>query len=189
MRWDLLFGDLESQAVALQSVARDAEVDERTRTELGRIRLVERLVPAVGRSIRVGGRGLVVSGTLTRVGAEWLLIDEVAGRQALVALAAISDIGGLDRHAAAADSLGPVGSRLGLAHVLRGIARDRSGVQVELTDGRKVHGTIDRVGLDFFELAVHDVGVARRSSEVREVVVIALAGLAVVRRDGGDRPR
>ncbi len=144
MRWDLLFGDLESQAAALQSATRDAEVDERTRIELGRIRLVERLLPAVGRLIRVSCRGVTVNGTLARVGAQWLLVDEDA-------------------------------------HQHEDHARDQA--QIELLDGVTVHGTIDRVGLDFFELAVHDVGVARRASEVREIVVVVLAALAVVRRD------
>ncbi len=185
VRWDLLFADLESQAAALQAAERDAAVDERTRIELSRIRLVERLLPAVDRVIRVSCRDIVVNGTLARVGAQWLLVDEASGRQALIATAAITGVGGLDRYTAPAESMGLVESRLGLAHVLRGIARDRSGVQVDLIGGPAVHGTIDRVGSDFFELAVHDVGVARRAGDVREIIVITLAALAVLRRDGG----
>ena len=186
MRWDLLFTDLESQAAALERAERDGEVDERARIELARVRLVDRLAPALGRVLRITCRnGVTVTGPLVRVGAQWLLVDEPAGRQALVAVSAVTRIGGLARYTATHDWLGPIDSRLGLAHVLRGIARDRSGVRVDLIDASSVSGTIDRVGDDFFELAVHDVGVARRASEVREVAVIALAAFAVVRRDGG----
>jgi hypothetical protein len=183
MRWDELFADLEAQAGAWAVAERAGEVDERARMELARIRLVERMRAAIGAKIRVRcPSDVVVSGTLARVGSQWLLVDEIAGRQALVALAAVMTVTGLPRLSAAPDSMGAVESRLGLAHAVRGIARDRSGVAVDLADGSTLHGTVDRVGADFFELAVHAPGEARRPAAVREVAVVALTALAVVRR-------
>jgi hypothetical protein len=42
--------------------------------------------------------------------------------------------------------------------------------------------TLDRVGADHVEVALHAPGEARRSSDVRRVEVILLAALATVRR-------
>jgi hypothetical protein len=188
VRWDGLFADLEAQARELEVAERAGEIDERARMELARVRLVDRLRPAVGLVIRVRcGAGVSVTGTLVRVASQWLLVDEAAGRQALVAMGAVAGLSGLSRQAAAADgdrAALVIESRLGLAHALRGIARDRSPVAVELTDGSSVAGTIDRVGADFVEVAVHPMGEPRRRNEVRDVLLVALSALAVVRRDG-----
>jgi hypothetical protein len=184
-RWDGLFDDLEAQVQALDLAERAGEVDERARIELARIRLIDRLRPAIGLALRVRcAADITVAGRLVRVGSQWLLIEEPARRQALVTLAAIVSVSGLSRLAAAPDSEGVIESRLGLAHALRGIARDRSPVRIDLLDGTGLAGTIDRVGADFIELASHAAGEARRRAEVREVLVVAVAALAVVRRDG-----
>jgi hypothetical protein len=186
MRWDQLFADLEAQADALDLLERGGEIDERARIELSRVALFDRLRPGVGQVVRVRcPAGVTVGGRLVRVGAQWLLVDEAGGRQALVVASAIMVVSGLGRLAASPGSQGVVESRLGLAHALRGIARDRSPVRLELVDGTSLDGTIDRVGADFVELAAHAAGEARRRAEVRELVVVATAALAVVRRDSG----
>lgn len=183
MRWELLFADLEAQASALESAERSGEVDERARMELARIRLLDRLGPAVGLEVRVRcPAGVIVAGTLVRTGSQWLLIDELAGRQALVALAVVMAVTGAGRLAAAPESMGLVESRLGIRHALRGIARDRSAVRIDLVDGTGLDGTIDRVGADFLELALHAAGEYRRRVDVRDVAVVALSAIAVVRR-------
>jgi hypothetical protein len=186
MRWDSLFGDLEAQAESIELAERMGEVEERARIESAQLRLFDRLWPALGSPVRLHlVSGTQVSGRLTRMGAHWLLVDEAGGRQALVPLGAVGAVAGLGRLAAPPNTLGAVESRLGLTHALRGIARDRSAVRLELLDGRTMDGTIDRVGADFVELAEHAVGVARRPGEVREVLLVAVSALAVIRRDGG----
>ena len=77
---------------------------------------------------------------------------------------------------------GAVEARLGLAHAVRGIARDRSGVRLLLRDGRSLGGTLDRAGADFVEFASHPAGEARRPAAVREVVVVAYSAIAAVCR-------
>jgi hypothetical protein len=182
-RWEALFADLETQAVALDTAERAVEVEERTRIEVGRIRLLDRLRPAVGADVRLrctGDRG--VAGRLVRVGPDWLLVIEEAGREAVVVTAGVLSVSGLGRISAIPESESVVESRLGLRHALRGIARDRSPVRISLFDGTIVDGTIDRLGADFVEIAQHPAGEPRRRDQVREVAVVPLSALAVVRR-------
>jgi hypothetical protein len=197
VRWDELFADLEAQVVAGAVAQRADEIDERARIEFARIHLVQRLRPAVGQVIRIRcPAGVTVQGVLVRMGEQWLLVDEASGRQALVSLAGVVAVSGLGRLAAPPVVPGESGderqaavalveSRLGMTHALRAIARDRSAVRIELVDGSGIDGTIDRVGADFLEIAVHAAGELRRRAAVREVVIVAIAALAVVRRGSG----
>jgi hypothetical protein len=183
MRWDALFADLEAQAEALTTAERAVEVEERARIEAGRIRLLDRLQPSIGRPVRLRCLGAgAIAGVVRRVGADWVLLDEDAGREALVAIDALLSVSGLARLSAPPGAQSVVGSRLGLRHALRGIARDRSAVRISDLSGVTVDGTIDRLGADVIEVAEHPPGEARRPADVRDVVVMPLAALAVVRR-------
>src|SRR6266545_7312566 len=146
MRWHSLFADLDGQLAAAGIAQRAAEVDDRARAEVGRIRLVDRLRPAVGQLVRVRCRGgVTITGALTGVGSEWLLLDEGGNREALVVTAMVISVSGLGRLSAVPGSEGVVESRLGLCHALRGIVRDRSAASVILADATTADGTIDRV--------------------------------------------
>jgi len=183
VRWDELFADLEAQAEALRAAERDAEVAELTRLETSRLTLASRLGPAVGSQVRVRCLGgTMLAGRLGASGPGWLLLDEGTGREALVATAAVTSLAGLGRLSAAPGSAVEAG--LGLGSVLRAVARDRSVLRVGLTDSTMLDGTLDRVAADYVELAVHAAGEPRRRDEVREVLVLPLGALAVVRRDG-----
>lgn len=182
MRWDDLFADLEAQAQALLVAERDAEVAELTRLETSRLRLASRLRPAVGAMIRVRCLGaMTLAGRLSAVGAGWLLLDEGAGREALLAAAAVTSISGLGRLSGVPGSALDEG--LGIGHALRGVARDRSVLRACLTDSTVLDGTLDRVGSDFVDFAVHAAGEPRRREDVREVLVLPISALAALRRD------
>ncbi len=183
MRWDQLFADLEAQSDALAVRERAGEVDELARAELSRVAMVDRLLPSVGTTVAVRTAGDVrVLGVVARVGPTWLLVDEGSGREAVIALAHVLTVSGLGRLSAAPDARSRVGSRLGLASVLRAVARDRSGVRLHLSDGSAVEGTVDRVGADHLEVAAHGIGELRRRTEVREVNVVPFTALSVLRR-------
>ncbi|HET6209177.1 MAG TPA: hypothetical protein VFD94_02280 [Jatrophihabitans sp.] len=185
MRWDELFADLDAQAEALRIAERAAEIEDRTRYEAGQLSLVDRLLPAVGNQVRLRcAGGLLITGRLGRVHPEWLLMVEPASREAVVASAAIDSIGGLGPWSAAPDGRSVVGARLGLRHVLRLIARDRSAVRIQLREGGVLDGTLDRVGADFVELAEHPAGELRRRAEVTAMVAVPVAAIVAVRRDG-----
>lgn len=183
MRWDGLFADLEAQAQALDRAERAGEIEERTRIEVGALGLLDRLRAAVGVTLRLQcAGGLRLNGVLRRVGPDWLLLDEGDGREVVVALAALYGVTGLSRLSAVPGSATAVESRLTLRHVLRGVARDRAPVRICLVDGAVLDATVDRVGADFLEAALHPAGETRRRGAVLEVALIPYAALGAVRR-------
>src|SRR4051794_16968247 len=182
MRWQQLFADLGAQFAEAEAAADRAESASRTRAEVGTVRLAERLGGAVGHPVALRCRGAgPVAGTLTEVGVDWLLVDEEAGREALVATAAVLSVAGLGRQTAVAEAPGMVRGRFDLRRAARALARDRSTVHVVLDDGSALSGTIDRVGADFLELAAHAPDEPRRPGAVRGVYAAALDAVAVIR--------
>jgi hypothetical protein len=182
MRWQQLFGDLEARFAAAVTADERAEDASRTRAEVGRVRLADRLRGALGEELGVRCRGAgEVSGRLVDVGPDWLLLRDVQGRELLVAAAAVRTVGGLGALAVLEEDPGPVRVHLDLRRALRGLARDRAPVQVLLDDGGVLVGTVDRVGADFLELAEHPADVPRRAADVRSVRAVVLEAVAVVR--------
>jgi hypothetical protein len=182
VRWQQLFADLEAQLDETSATEFAAEVRDRGRREMSLVRLVDRLRPAVGQAIgiRVLGAG-TVQGQLVSVGADWLLMAEAGGREALLPGHAVLGLSGLAAVSAVAHSEGAVAARLGFGYALRGIARDRAGVTIQLVDGSTLAGTVDRVGADFVELAEHPAGEPRRAAAVRGVKTVPLPAVAIVR--------
>jgi len=180
VRWEALFDDLEAQLAAADAEELAAEVSDRSRRELARIRLGDRVRHAQGAALTlaVAGAG-VVSGALVRSGPDWLLLAGDAGEQ-LISAAAVSWLSGLPALAGDPDTVPVVLERLALGYALRGIARDRSAVTLVLRDGSALTGTMDRVGADFVDVAEHSRGEARRSSSVRVARTVPFASLALV---------
>jgi hypothetical protein len=163
MRWDGLFADLEGQLEAEHRAERDAEVAERTRIERGAVDLPSRLLAQVGAQTRLRlVTGAQHEGTLTDVGADWLLLRE-ARRELLVptvALVSVADLAPRTRDDRAA-------RRFGLGYALRLLARDRCPVLVS-----------DRSG--HLDLAEHALGEPRRAGNLRGRRTVPFAGLASV---------
>lgn len=182
MRWEHLFADLEGQADAVAAAELAAEVADRTRREVGRLRLVDRLRAARGTRLvlRVGGAG-VLTGSVVDVGADWVLLEEPDGRGALVPLAGVVALSGVGARSELPGSEGAVEERFDLRFALRRLVRDRATVEVVLTDGTAVAGTFDRVAADHVDLAQHEAGQARRARAVRQVLLVPLTALALVR--------
>lgn len=181
-RWERLFADLSA---AMHEAEGDltAEVADRTRSEFGRLRLVDRLRPATGSDVGLIMRsGAHVMGTLVDVGPDWVLVAERAATETLVPLLAVDAVRGLGRRSAHPGSEGRVAARLDLRYALRRLARDRAPVAATLAGGATLTGTCDRVGADFIELAEHPAGEARRAGVVRETRTVPLAALVLLRR-------
>ena len=194
MRWDHLFDDLAGQLEhELQSEESDLQLEEE-RLRLGRLSLRERLAvlkaspdPALSR-VRVRVRtGETHDLRLVTVGRDWLAGDIESGpgsSQAIIPLTAVDSIV-LTQHQAEV-SLDPLvttselAARLGVAFLLRDLCRRRAAVSVVTATGSAA-GTIDRVGRDHLDLAVHDLESPRRSSAVEHVRVVGFDQLLLVR--------
>ncbi len=181
MRWDALFDDLEAQLARQDADDLHAEVAERTRAERAATALADRVLAHVGvRLALVLGHGQVV-GTVTDVAPQWLVLADERGR-VLVPTASVVAVTGLGRQVA--PEPGTVLRRLGLGHVLRGLARDRAPVSVH-AGSATLTGTIDRVGADHLDLALHAPGEVRRAAAVTGVAAVAFAHLEQVRSQAG----
>jgi len=188
MRWEQLFDDLEARFDDLADAEMMAELADRQRVAAGAISMVERIAGAVGRPIRFRTTaGLTVTGNLQKVGPDWVLVHEAPGRETVVALAATTMIEGLS--AATGPALKGVELRLNLRHAMRGLARDRSPIALVVAGGvgeptslhTEVTGTVDRVGADFLEMALHAPWEPRRTASVRSVVLVPLGSVVLVR--------
>lgn len=178
MRWEELFADLEGQLAAVDAAELAGEVADRTRREWAALTLRDR-VPRGGqlRVLLLGGGH--VEGTVLDVGVDWLLLEEAGRRELLVSTAGVVSIAGTGSRSEVADS--EVERRLDLRWALRGIARNRSEVQLLLRDGSARSGTIDRVGADHLELAEHLPGEERRTGALLGISLVPLSALAAVR--------
>lgn len=182
MRWDDLFADLGAQAEAADAAELAGEVSDRTRHELGRLRLADRLRAATGATVTVTMTGAgTVHGRLLDAGPDWVLLEETGQRELLLNAAAVLGISGVGAHSEVPGSEGEVGRALDLRWALRGLARSRAGVQVVLVDATVLSGTFDRVGADHVDLAEHPPGEARRAAAVRQVRLVPLTALSAVR--------
>ena len=211
MRWDNLFDDLESQLEHELGVEDLELRVEEERLRVGRLSLRNRLRAASGvdEGRHSTLRLWLADGSTTRLrpvtfGRDWVSGDLVADEQhgaavhaasgrALVPLDAIASVGlddtqlveSLQAEPDADAQRTPEASprlidRLGLAFALRDLARRRSALTITTRSGT-LHGTIDRVARDHFDLALHDPGSPRRPSNVRGTRIVPMAALVLVR--------
>lgn len=182
MRWQALFDDLEGQLDAADAAELAAEVAERSRREAALVPLADRLRAARGTALQVHVAGAgVLRGRLSDGGAHWLLLEVDGRAEVLVPIAAVLGIVGVGARTAPPDDTA-VGARLDLRWALRAIARDRTPVTLALRDGTQLTGTLDRVGLDHLDLAEHGPDEPRRSGAVRQVRLVPLDAVALLRR-------
>ena len=198
MRWDNLFDDLEGQLES-ELTAEDVDLQaEEERLRLGRMSIRDRLTTLHAAQsgtahylVRILlADGLAVTVHPTAVGKDWLsgdLIDvATVRRQCIIPLTGLAGI--ILEPVQVEASLRPehavpsrdLSDRLGLAFVLRDLCRRRQGLDLDLVVG-SIHGTIDRVGRDHLDVAVHERGTPRRESAVQQHRVVPLSQLRLVR--------
>jgi hypothetical protein len=193
VRWDSLFDDLESQLEReLTAEELDLAVEEE-RLRLGRLSMRDRVVvlAGLGRRVRVevdGGERIDLR--LGAIGRDWVAGELVAPRRAqcILPLSAVASLvlSAADLRASLAatpqddDPAAALPSRLGLPFVLRDLCRRRREVELLVGSGAMV-GTIDRVGRDHVDLAVHEPGTARREDAVTEYRLVPLHLVRLIR--------
>ena len=195
MRWDNLFDDLAGQLES-EVDAEDLDVRaEEERLRLSRLGLRDRLValaahsPEVIKCVLTDGQ--VLSLESFSLGRDWLagrtVSDLPQAVRCLIPLEALRALLLTQRQIITSlretepdDPPSSLSRRLGIGFVLRDLCRRRAAVEIVLLDS-VIHGTIDRVGRDHFDLAVHERGSARRENAVSHYRVVPLAQLVFVR--------
>jgi hypothetical protein len=188
MRWQNLFADLESQ-LEREILAEEVGIEaEEERVRLARLGLRDRLVALPGACLTlhlVDGQRLTVRPTL--VGRDWLCGVVVGPVEhtcvvPFVSIDTVSVAGEQGRASVTADVSAehPLADRMGLQVVLRDLCRRRTYVRLELRGG-SVAGTIDRVGEDHCDVAVHEGGSPRRESAVQELRLVRFDALKTLR--------
>jgi hypothetical protein len=198
MRWDNLFDDLEGQLEQeLSAEDLDLRVEEE-RLRLSRLTLRDRLLAihaapeyaqADGIPITLRG-GAVLTVAPVTFGRDWMSARVVGegnrDRQCIVPFAALASLTltrGLAELSLGAvpdeSSRTSIPGRLGFAFVLRDLCRRRVALDVQTTD-TTVHGTIDRVGRDHLDVAVHERSEFRREAAVLQIRVIPLDAVVLV---------
>ncbi len=194
MRWEDLFDDLESQ-LEQELTAEELDLeDEEERLRLGRLSVRDRLVSLSGSR---GGASLRLAVTLVSgqrmvvhpvaFGRDWFSVDVITegtrSRQCIVPIAALASVAlesTLVSHSLDGPAVPSLSDRLGLVFVLRDLCRRRRPVDIALVTA-DLHGTLDRVGRDHLDLAVHERGVPRRETAVRDVRIVPFAAVQLVR--------
>lgn len=178
MRWEGLFDDLEGQWLAEERRERDAEVADRTRAERAKVLLVERYAATRGASLTLTvSTGEVLVGRLVDLGSDWLLLQDTAGHDLLVAGGSIVAVTGLSERS----EPDTTARRFGMGYALRGLSRDRATVIVADVSGARVSGTIDGVGRDWCDVAEHPVDEPRRPGQVRARRTVPVQALVWLR--------
>lgn len=188
MRWEALFADLEAQLAAGEVADVGSAAAAMTRAEFARTALPDRLRAQGDVPVSLGLRdGRWVEGQVVDVARRWVLLAAPAAwpedgggpppGRLLVVLTAVERL--RDLTARSVPGEGVVVS-LGVGSVLRALARDRAAVTVLLASG-DLTGTIDRVGEDHLDVAVHPADAPRRPSSVTETATVALEALLGVR--------
>ncbi|MEE1620307.1 hypothetical protein ACQ7DA_03600 [Zafaria sp. J156] len=180
MRWDSLFADLEAQLNGEAARDRVVEIQEMVRVERSQLPIAGRLAGHEGGLVTVVALGgLRLQGTLRHVGEGWLAIESGAGEY-LLPTPALRSLEGVGARVAPE---GPRRSKVSLRMALRAVVRDRAVVVLHSRDGDVLGtGTLDHVGTDYLQLAVHDASEYRRSPEVRSTLLVPLGALAALRR-------
>jgi hypothetical protein len=196
MRWDNLFDDLEGQ---LEQELGAEETDlraEEERLRLGRLTLRDRLRTLSADADTAPVRVSLIDGStfdlLPRTfGRDWIsgeILDHSSrNSQFILPLDAIAglrlsraQVGASLADVATVKNEPELSRRLGLAFVLRDLCRRRQPVELVLNDGT-ITGTIDRVGRDHLDLAVHETGTARRESLITHYRVLPFSQVLLVR--------
>lgn len=195
MRWDNLFDDLEGQ---LEHELNAEETDlraEEERLRVSRLSLRDRLTSLT----EAQGSGALLKVALTggatatirpvTFGRDWLAGDLVGAlsnsRQCVLPLAAIAGVLLAPGHVEQSLRALPVSparivDRIGLPFVLRDLCRRRAALEIQTVDAM-LHGTLDRVGRDHVDVAVHPAGTPRRGSAVTQLRLVPLMQIQLVR--------
>lgn len=184
MRWDGLFQDLEHRFEDALAAEAAAEALDEVRARHAARTLRDRLFGEAATVVVATRGGAVLPLAVEAVGADWLAGTALAGRASLlVPLASIAWLRAEPAEGASPAEPPASRERIGLAIALRELARRRAVVELALVGDRPA-GTIDRVGADHLDLAVHALEQPRRPAAVAAIRLVPLAAIDHLRWRG-----
>lgn len=205
MRWNRFFEDLEHDLDSQEAAEKLAIDGESERVRVSRLELRTRMCAVMGTEIATeimtenAAESVLLRGAVTAVGADWVALVPPGGHAHSARGAVVVPLRSLralhlDRAAMVvsrgantpAEISAPAAGlleRMTFAYVLRGFARRRLALSLHHSGERHLHGTIDRVGADHLELALHERGSARRETEVSGFRLVPLHAVAWVGLD------
>lgn len=180
MRWNGLFADLEAQLQFGRWEAVEQDAAELTRGLWAELTLMDRIRAALGQRVRLvlaGGRSQSLH--LRAVGPAWIGgFDDVGSL--IIPRGAIVGID-TDLNRAEIPSR-PLRAGPSILAIYRALARRREPVQLLSNDGATLaEGTIDRVGKDHIDVALHARDEFRRSSALHGMRIIPTDAIQLVR--------
>lgn len=191
VRWEALFADLEAQMAAAEVAEVGSRAAAMTRAEFARTALPDRLRAQGDAPVSLRLRdGRWVQGQVVDVARRWVLLAVPTGRhdgdglppgRLLVVLTAVERLRDLTPRSVPGEG---VVASLGVGSALRALARDRAAVTLLLVSG-DLTGTVDRVGEDHLDVAVHPADAPRRPSSVTETATVTFEALLGVRSAAG----
>lgn len=180
MRWNDLFADLEAQLEFGQWHAVEQDAAELTRGLWAELSLMDRIRAAMGQRIRIilqDGRTQLLD--VKTVGPGW-----VGGADDTSSLLLTRDvIVGIDANLRRAEVPSrPLQAGPNVSRIYRTLARRREALQILGKTGTVLaEGTIDRVGRDHIDVALHARDDFRRSTAVQGIRIIPFDAILLVR--------
>jgi len=197
MRWERLFQDLEDQLqretdAELEDIARDEE-----RLRIARLPLIERVreflsEPGSSPSVLMSVSQAVLECTVIRCGRDWMLVQVqqplahsgtvlipvTALRSVRIDTRTVSEASRPRRNGTTGKTR-QLSPEIAFTFVLRDLCRRRRHVTVTGDDG-ETSGTIERVGKDHVDIAIHPAGLSRSAYAVSHVAIIPLNRIGLV---------
>ncbi|GAA4112533.1 hypothetical protein [Enteractinococcus coprophilus] len=180
MRWNDLFTDLEAQLRFGQWQAVEQDAAELTRGIWAELTLMDRLRGALGQDVRMTlADGRVQTLKMKAIGPAWVGGTDETGSLIVLRDAIVGVETGLNR---AAVPSRPLQAGPSVLAIYRALARRREPVQVVSKRGVVLaEGTIDRVGKDHIDVALHARDEFRRSSALQGGRIIPTDVIQLVR--------
>ncbi len=174
-----IFRDFETQISAAKTRELELDAREVRRAEYAQIRQLDRLAAQVGQQLNVAVAGAHNwTGKLVSLGSDWLQLKGRAENILIPYQAVIWWEGG---SSFSQNSPTDVRRKLNLAYALRALSRARLPVTVLYrSECASSQGTIEQVGQDFFELALHSIEGGYRSRSVLGQRVMGFDQLAAL---------
>lgn len=179
MRMEKIFQDFELQLLAERQRTIELDAQEIRKSEQTKIAMADRLAGQIGSELKVmSGNSMYWTGVLTTVGQGWIQLSSNA-ENILIPQHALCWWEG--KNSFSATDARPLARKLSLGYALRALATARLPLRFfHMVGETTTEGTIERVGLDFCEIALHPLEGSFRSKEITGYRIAPMQNISAV---------